>query len=490
MSGRWILAVSLLVLAGGFWCYSRLIKKDSKNAGDLPAKGERWTGLGQLAASGMGITLLISPSVAIRWGWAPALAACVIGGILFGAALNLGAACCLTGETSAKEADPGKERSPAGWKRKTIAFLIWLFAILAAAAAGHTAAASWRGFATGESGELLRNSVGAAGAASCVILCVAAAGLGIVCRYRKISLPVKAAAVFLLICDAAWLGKTYPIYLGETVWLAVVFLLAFFTGIIPAWVQTRPRGQMLLILEGIVLAAGCAGILLGDPRPAAKAITVPDGSLAGLQAFFAIVLWGTVSGFDAAALAVSPLRYQKSEAFKKSAVGSGLLKSFFAVLGLLLSFALTGADAAAMGLEEAPQFFAAAAAGLLAEVGIPYDFTIALFLMAACSFLLAVVDAAVRMGTLAFREITRRDGKMAGWSVGAAATILPAFGAALLARHGVVGVWTAVSFAAVLLLLPAVGVRLRRQGKKGRRLWVGAVLLAAGALAAAVLPMR
>ena len=28
MSGRWMLAAALLVLAGGFWFYSRLIKKE------------------------------------------------------------------------------------------------------------------------------------------------------------------------------------------------------------------------------------------------------------------------------------------------------------------------------------------------------------------------------------------------------------------------------------------------------------------------------
>ncbi|MFQ6804833.1 MAG: hypothetical protein ACLRT5_08265 [Lachnospiraceae bacterium] len=100
--------------------------------------------------------------------------------------------------------------------------------MLAAAVAGHTAAASFRGFVETESGELLRNSVGAAGAASCVILCVGAAGLGIVCRYRNVSRLVKAVAVCLVILDSAWLGKTYPIYLEETVWLVGIFLLAFF----------------------------------------------------------------------------------------------------------------------------------------------------------------------------------------------------------------------------------------------------------------------
>ena len=272
-----------------------------------------------------------------------------------------------------------------------------------------------------------------------------------------------------------------------------IFLLAFFSGLIPAWVQTRPRGQILLVLAGIVLAAGCAGVLAGNPQPAVETFEMPDSASAGLWAFLAVLLWGTVSGFDGAALAVSPLRYQKQSDFERAAVGAALLKSLCAVLGLLLSFALVRSDAAAMGLEEAPQFFAAAAADLLAKAGIPYDFTIALFLMAACSFLLAMLDTAVRTGTLAFREMTRRPGGkraggQAGWGTGAAATLIPAFAAAMLARHLAARVFAAASFAAVLLLLALCGISLRRRGKKGWILWIGAALLLAGAVLSCLLP--
>ena len=493
MSGRWMLAAALLVLAGGFWFYSRLIKKDAKGAENpFPAR-ERWTGLGQLAASCLGLPLMISPFAAMQWGWGPALAAAVGGGILFGAAQNLAVSGCLTAQEGENRESAAEGRSISGWKRRAAAALVWLLAVLAAAAAGHTAAASFRGFVETESGELLRNSVGAAGAASCVILCVGAAGLGIVCRYRNVSRLVKAVAVCLVILDSAWLGKTYPIYLEETVWLVGIFLLAFFSGLIPAWVQTRPRGQILLVLAGIVLAAGCAGVLAGNPQPAVEAFEMPDSASAGLWAFLAVLLWGTVSGFDGAALAVSPLRYQKQSDFERAAVGAALLKSLCAVLGLLLSFALVRSDAAAMGLEEAPQFFAAAAADLLAGAGIPYDFTIALFLMAACSFLLAMLDTAVRTGTLAFREMTRRPGGkraggQAGWGTGAAATLIPAFAAAMLARHLAARVFAAASFAAVLLLLALCGISLCRRGKKGWILWIGAALLLAGAVLSCLLP--
>ena len=121
MSGRWMLAAALLVLAGGFWFYSRLIKKDAKGAENpFPAR-ERWTGLGQLAASCLGLPLMISPFAAMQWGWAPALAAAVGGGILFGAAQNLAVSGCLTAQEGENRESAAEGRSISGWKRRAAA---------------------------------------------------------------------------------------------------------------------------------------------------------------------------------------------------------------------------------------------------------------------------------------------------------------------------------------------------------------------------------
>lgn len=496
MSGRGMLAAVLVVLAVGFWFYWRLIQKDSKGTEKdcLFSQKERWTGMGQLIASGLGITLLIPPSAVTTWGWAPALAAAAAGGIFLGAMGNLAVSDCLAEKNAENTVAAKNEQTAGSWKRKSAAAAIWLFAVLAAAAIGHTAASSFGGFVETEAGEFLRNSVGAAGAASCVILCVGTAGLGIVCRYRKVSRPVKMVAVCLIALDSAWLGKTYPIYLDQMVWLAGIFLFALFSVLIPAWAQARPRGQILLALSVIVLVAGCLGIFWGNPQPEMDIVSLPDSGAAGLNAFLSILLWGVVSGFDGAALAVSPLRYQKPSVFKGSAVGAALLRSLGAILTLFTSFALLSSEAAAMGLEEAPQFFAASAANLLTKAGIPYDFTIALFLMAACSFLLTALDTAVRTGTLAFREMTRRsDGKaaggQAGWGMGAAATLFPAFGVAILAEHWSARMFAAASFAAVLLLLLWCGTALGRQGKKGWISGIVALILLAGTVISWLLPV-
>lgn len=495
MSARGMLAAVLMVLAGGFWFYWHLIIKDSEDTekSGLFSQKERWTGMGQLMASGLGMTLLIPPSAVTSWGWAPALAAAAVGGMLLGAMQNLALSRCLAEKTAEKTAAANGGKPAGGWKRRSAAAAVWLFAILAASAVGHTAAASFGGFVETESGEVLRNSVGAAGAAACVILCVGAAGLGIVSRYRNISRPVKLAAVCLIILDSAWLGKTYPIYLDQMVWLAGIFLFGLFSVLIPAWVQTRPRGQILMALSVIVLGAGCLGVFRGDPRPEMDIFSLPDSGAAGLGAFFSILLWGVVSGFDSAALAVSPLRYRSSSDFQRAAVGAGMLKSLGAILALLMSFALFRPEAAAMGLEEAPQFFAASAADLLTRVGIPYDFTIALFLLAACSFLLAALDTAVRVGTMAFREMTRRLDEtsargQAGWGLGAAATLLPAFGMAILAEHWSARIFAAASFAAVMMLLVWCGTVLGGRKRTGRMAGSGVVILLAGAVISWLLP--
>ena len=262
MSGRWMLAAALLVLGRRILVLQPPDKERCERGRKIlsrPGNGGRaWGRLGRVL-SGTSIddfSLCGDASGAGRLPWLPLWA----GGILFGAAQNLAVSGCLTAQEGENRESAAEGRSISGWKRRAAAALVWLLAVLAAAAAGHTAAASFRGFVETESGELLRNSVGAAGAASCVILCVGAAGLGIVCRYRNVSRLVKAVAVCLVILDSAWLGKNVlPFIWRKRSGLWGIFLLAFFSGLIPAWVQTRPRGQILLVLAGIVLAAGCAG---------------------------------------------------------------------------------------------------------------------------------------------------------------------------------------------------------------------------------------
>ncbi len=440
----------------------------------VPAK--RSVVFGHQFASIAGAGPINGPIIAAMFGWLPVLLWIVFGGIFFGAVQDFAA-------LYASVKNKGKTigyliEIHIGKTGKTLFLLfVWLFSILVVAAFADIVAVTFDGFAA--DGTAIRAN--ASVATTSMLFIAAAVLLGRYLQLRKPgSLAAGTVAVLLLaLCIA--LGLNFPLHIGKTPWLYIVFIYIFIASVTPVWALLQPRDYLNSFLLVFMIAAAFLGVVVANPEmnlPAFTGFTVNGMSL--FPILFVTVACGAVSGFHAlVSSGTSSKQIDNERDILPISFGGMLLECLLGIIALIAAGALAVNGAPPSG--SPPVVFATAVAGFLAGLGFPKETIYTLITLAVSAFALTSLDSVARVGRLAFQELFTGTGETKPGAIAAflanrhAATFLTLLMGYLLALRGYADIWPLFGSANQLLAalaLIACAVFLKRTGRAGWMLYV------------------
>lgn len=305
MNSLVLLAIGLVMLAGGYLLYSRYLSQKvfqldpafttpahELNDGVDYVPTNKFVLWGHHFTSVAGAAPIVGPGIAVIWGWLPAFLWVTLGTIFFAGMHDLGslwASARNRGQSMGMLS--GRYIGPRGRNLFLVVIFLLLLMVIAA-------------FAVVIKDLLI-------GTPSSVIpawgaIAVAAVIGQMIYRWKMnllLTTVIGVTALYALIL----IGDRFPIELGEsflgmspdTFWIVALFLYAGIASLLPVWVLLQPRdyinGVQLFIGLGILYGA----VLLSAPTIVAPAINdnVPEGTPGLVPLLFVTIACGAISGF-------------------------------------------------------------------------------------------------------------------------------------------------------------------------------------------------
>ena len=363
----------------------------------------RWVLFGHHYASITGLSPMLGPAVAVIWGWAPALAWVVLGGLVIGCVHDFGA---LVVSMRARGSSIGKlTEGIVGRRAKTLFHLIIFFGIaLAMGVFVYVIALLFSITPLWDPERPLADpsSFPSALLPSAALMLIAAA-VGYLTHRRGWPLAPLAAGGLALMLVAVWAGLEWPLvglargeWPARSTWVLALLGYSFVASVLPVWRLLQPRDFLNSLLLYLGLGLAYAGLFVGAPEFAAPAFRMnPEGAPGFLPFVFIIVACGAVSGFHSLVSSGTTAKQIANEADARPIGYGGMIGE--SLLGLLAVVACT-----AVGVAGQPPDAARAAwlhlyadwgsmQGLGAQVGV--------FITGAAHFI-------ERLGFLDFRQAT------------------------------------------------------------------------------------
>lgn len=248
----------------------------------------RYVLFGHQFASITGLSPMLGPAIAVIWGWLPAMAWVVLGGIFVGAVHDFGA---LVVSIRARGLSIGKvTESLVGPRAKTLFHAVIFFLIaLAMGVFVHIVATLF-------SPDFYPESVLPSG-----ILVIVALGMGLGIYRLGWDIRALTAVGGVLLILLLWAGIRYPLT-GPSLaqWKWVLLAYAFAASVVPVWLLLQPRDYLNSVLLAVGMAAMYLGFFLTNPTFVAPAVDfAPEGAPAMFPFVFIVIACGAVSGFHA-----------------------------------------------------------------------------------------------------------------------------------------------------------------------------------------------
>jgi carbon starvation protein len=389
-------------------------------------------------ASITGLSPMLGPAVAVIWGWAPAMAWVVLGGLLIGCVHDFGA---LVVSMRARGSSIGKlTEGIVGTRAKMLFHLIIFFGIaLAMGVFVYVIAVMFAITPAWDPGRPLADpsSFPTAVLPSAALMLIALA-VGYLSHRRGVRLGRLAAGGFALLLAGVWAGLEWPLlgltreaWPAQPSWVVMLLAYSFLASVLPVWslLQSRDFLNSLLLYLGLGLAY--LGLFVGAPEFAAPAFRLhPEGAPGFVPFVFIVIACGAVSGFHSLVSSGTTAKQIASEADAKPIGYGGMIGE--SLLGLLAVVACT-----AVGVAGQPPDAARAAwlhlyadwgsiQGLGAQVGVfvtgaahfverlgflDFRQATALVAVVVVSFALTTLDSATRLLRFNVTEI----GETLGW---------------------------------------------------------------------------
>ncbi len=385
-------------------------------------------------ASIAGLGPLLGPTIAVIWGWVPALLWIVLGSILIGAVHDLG--CLYSSIRNRGRTVADIAHDVAGARARVLFLLFSIFAIGLAMGVfviniAHLFAPGAGGAEGGHVPEAVLPSVALIGLAVIVGL--------LVYRFRMRLGRITLIALLVSLMFV-WLGVRLPITavggfeLTAERWTAILLIYAFAASVLPVWLLLQPRDYMnsfqLFLGMGLLLL----GVLIGRPAITAPAVSFEAQNLPPLfPLLFITVACGAVSGFHSLVASGTTAR-QLDRASHALPIGYGamLTEGLLAVLALMAVAAGLGAewgarysDWLAVGKQSLANFVHGAGV-IVSQTGIPLEVAKVFVATVAIGFALTTLDTGARLIRYNIQELGQ-------------ALRLPILNNAYLATAGAVG---------------------------------------------------
>ncbi|MGW8115579.1 carbon starvation CstA family protein [Caproicibacterium sp. NSD3] len=415
MNALIIVAISIVVLGGGYLLYGRWLAKtwgidpNAKTPAYEKEDGEDYIPTNSLVvfshqfSSIAGAGPITGPIIACMFGWLPALLWILIGGVFFGAVQDF-TSMYASVKTKGKTIGSIIENY-IGKTGKTL-FLIfeWLFSLLVIAAFADMVAGTFSGFAPDTGAKIYANG----GTASMTMLFIFGAVIfGFFMKYAKPKGGVMAACGIVFTAVLMLIGLNFPLYADKGTWLAVIFAYLFIAAALPMWVMIQPRDYLSTFLLLTMIAGAVIGLLVMHPSinlPVVTSFNVNGKML--FPMLFVTIACGAVSGFHSLVSSSTSSRQIKNEKdMLPIGYGAMLLESLLAVVALCVAGAAADpiTHAAAQGTPFA--IFSKGVASFLVQIGMPQDAAMCVMNMAVSTLALTSLDAVARIGRIAFQEL-------------------------------------------------------------------------------------
>jgi carbon starvation protein len=358
------------------------------------------------------------------FGWLPALLWILVGSILIGGVHDFGALVASIRHRGHSIAVVVRQHMSG---RSFVLFLVfvWLALVYIIVAFTDVTASAFVGQQTLEDGKTV---VTGAGIASSSLMYLALPLLmGVVVRYRVMSME-RATIVFLpLVGLSIWLGQKIPFDLAAVLqsiapgmvgdnpevaahktWDVLLLVYCAIASVVPLWLLLQPRGQLGGWFLYAALAAGAIGLVTGGAPirlPAFRGWTTDAGETL-FPILFITIACGACSGFHALIASGTTSKQLAAESNSKPiGYGAMLLEAMVAIISLCCVMML--APDSDLLEKPRPNFIYAQGIGaFLAKVGINPQLGVAFALMAFTTFVYDTLDVCTRLGRYIVQELT------------------------------------------------------------------------------------
>ncbi len=336
-------------------------------------------------ASIAGAAPIIGPIAASVFGWLPVLLWIVLAGIFFGSVHDFGALF-----TSIRH--KGKNLSEVigdntnQRNRLLFAWFVWLTSILVIAAFTSIVADSFV-------------KMPAAATASMLFLFLAIL-FGFVMRRSNLPLVALTLIGIVLMALAIYIGMLFPISVSKPVWMIIISGYIAVASIAPVWLLLQPRDYLNSFLLFAMILSAAIGVLFLNPQlqaPAFTAFSVDHMPLFPL--LFVMVACGAISGYHSMFASTTTSKQVHSERdIRPIAMGGMLVESFLAILALIIAAQLSTNSFHDLYQNGGPiAIFSSGLAGLMSQIGLPYDASASFVVLAISSFALTSLDSVARV---------------------------------------------------------------------------------------------
>ncbi len=353
----------------------------------------RFVVLGHHFASIAGAGPIIGPVIAVSFGWIPALAWIIVGGIFFGAVHDITS---LTASLRHRGKSIGEIiQLYIGDSGKKL-FLIFAFATLLLVIAVFMDIVA-RTFVTVPS---------AASASIFFILLALLFGFVI----NRLGFPLWISTVFGVgfLYFFVYLGELIPFQISYAAWIAILAGYIFMAAVTPVSVLLQPRDFLnSFLLYGMILF-GVIGVLIGNPRIAmASNMQFQVEHLGYLfPVLFVTIACGAISGFHSlVASGTTSKQINMEEDVKIIGFGGMLIETLLAVMAVMAVAVMTRADFALRLADAGPvTLFAEGLGGFISSMGIPVAVAVSFVALTVSAFALTTLDTCTRLARFIIQE--------------------------------------------------------------------------------------
>lgn len=350
--------------------------------------------LGHHFASIAGAGPIVGPIIAVSFGWIPAIAWILLGGIFFGAVHDLTAMMASIrhegksiGEVIQRYIGRAGYRLFMVFAFATLILIIGVFLDIVA-----------RTFISVPSA-----------ASSSMMFIVLAVAFGKLLRNGRWPLTITTVIGVVLMYLMVYGGTLMPLSLGYWTWVAILMLYCLVAATAPVWILLQPRDYLNSFLLYGMIGFGAVGILW--ERPSVAMDSEIHLHVSGLGPIFPIlfitIACGAISGFHSmVASGTTSKQINRESDVRRVGFGGMLIESFLAVIAVA-SVIILSRDEFTLGLaDKGPvTLFSEGLGGFISSLGIPPALAVSFVALTVSAFAVTTLDTCTRLARFVLQEI-------------------------------------------------------------------------------------
>jgi len=254
----------------------------------IPTKKEILFGHHFTSIAGLGP--IVGPTIAVIWGFIPAMLWIIFGSIFMGAVHDLGS---LVVSMRNKGNSIGEITTKLVNKRTRLLFLLIIFFEL------------WMVIAVFALIIAILFTMYPASVIPVWLQIPISMGVGYYVYKRNGNIYIASAIAIVLMYITIYFGTYYPVKMpgifglsGQEVWMVILFVYCFVASVLPVWMLLQPRDFINALQLILILALMALAVFVSHPKIVAPALRLhPEGAPPIFPFLFIIIACGAISGF-------------------------------------------------------------------------------------------------------------------------------------------------------------------------------------------------